>query len=200
MIAYLSGSVKFLFDDFCILDVHGVGYKIFLDNNSRKQLAIGSAAEFFIYTSVREDAINLYGMTNRATFELFELLLTVSGIGAKSALAIVSKISSADFARAVALQDLKTLTRLPGVGKKSAERILLELKDKVKSLAGNFSAEEFQPAQIQSEAQEEATEALEALGYSAEEISSALKSAPANATTEQLIKFALKLGSRDYKK
>lgn len=192
MIAYLSGNVKFLFDAACILDVHGVGYKIFVDAQTRQSLTVGAAEEFFIHTAVREDSINLFGMKNQAAFELFELLLTVSGIGAKSALAIVSKISAREFARAVALQDLKTLTRLPGVGKKSAERILLELKDKVQSLNENFSAEEIQPAQIQSTAQDDATEALEALGYTASEISAVFDKAPKNSSTEQLIKFALK--------
>ena len=192
MIGYLSGKVKFLFDDSCILDVGGVGYRIFIDTQTRRALTVDAAAEFFIHTAVREDAINLFGMANRASFELFELLLTVSGIGAKSALAVVSKIPAADFARAVTLQDIKTLTRLPGIGKKSAERILLELKDKVRPLAQNFSAAEFQPAQIQSTVQDEATEALEALGYTTSEISAAFNQAPANSSTEQLIKFALK--------
>ena len=192
MIAYLSGKVKFLFDDACILDVHGVGYKIFVDSQTRQVLNLGEAAELFIHTAVREDAINLFGMKNQSTFELFELLLTVSGVGAKSALAIASKISAADFARAVAAQDLKTLMRLPGVGKKSAERILLELKDKVQTLAENFSAEDFQPIQIQSTAFDDAAEALEALGYTQAEISAAFSKAPKNSTSEQLIKFALK--------
>ena len=192
MIAYLRGEVKFLFDDACIIDVHGVGYKVFVDAGTRQHLNIDTDAELFIHTSVREDAINLFGFKSRSAFELFELLLTVSGIGAKSALAVVSKISARDFARAVALQDLKTLTRLPGIGRKSAERILLELKDKVQSLAENFPAEEIQPAQIQSGAQDDAAEALEALGYTASEISAAFNKAPKNSSTEQLIKFALK--------
>ena len=192
MIGYLSGKVKFLFDDSCILDVNGVGYKIFVDAQTRQALTVDAAAEFFIHTAVREDAITLFGMASRAAFGLFEMLLTVSGVGAKSALAIVSKISAADFARAVTLQDVKTLTRLPGVGKKSAERILLELKDKVQPLAENFSSEEFQPAPLQSTAIDEASEALEALGYTAAEISAALDAAPKNSSTEQLVKFALK--------
>ncbi|MBR3499249.1 MAG: Holliday junction branch migration protein RuvA [Selenomonadaceae bacterium] len=192
MIAYLSGTIKFLFDDACVVDVHGVGYKVFVDANTRQALKLGEATELFIHTAVREDAINLFGMKNQSTFELFELLLTVSGVGAKGALAIVSKISAAEFSRAVAAQDIKTLTRLPGVGKKSAERILLELKDKVQSLAENFSAEDFQPAQIQSTEREDAAEALEALGYTAAEISAAFDKAPENFSTEQLIKFALK--------
>ena len=189
MIGYLSGKVKFLFEDSCILDVHGVGYRVFVDAQTRQGLTLDASAEFFIYTAVREDAITLYGMKERATFELFELLLTASGIGAKSALAIVSKISNEEFARAVSAQDIKTLTRLPGVGKKSAERILLELKDKVKPLADGTTS---QVAQIQSESQDEAAEALEALGYTASEIANVFKAAPPNATVEQLVKFALK--------
>jgi len=194
MIGYLNGTIRFLFDDSCILEVGGVGYKITVDSRTRQGLTANAAAELFIYTAVREDAITLYGVADREAFELFELLLTVSGIGAKGALAIVSKITASEFARAVAAQDVKTLTRLPGVGKKSAERILLELKDKVKPLAAeNFAA---LPAQIQSAAQDEAAEALEALGYTAEEISAAFKSAPVDATTEQLIRFALKFQGR----
>ena len=193
MIGYLNGTIRFLFDDSCILEVGGVGYKVTVDSRTRQGLTAGAAAELFIYTAVREDAITLYGVAEREAFELFELLLTVSGIGAKGALAIVSKISPSEFARAVAAQDVKTLTRLPGVGKKSAERILLELKDKVKPLAKNLTVE---PAQIQSAAQDEAAEALEALGYTAEEFSAAFKSAPVDATTEQLIRFALKFQGR----
>lgn len=192
MFAYLSGKIKFLFHDACILDVHGVGFKIFLDAASRQNLSLGAQEEFFIHTAVTDHDISLFGMKNQSAFELFELLLTVSGIGSKSALAIVSKISAADFARAVARQDLKTLTKLPGVGKKSAERILLELKDKVQSLSENSSTQEIQSAQIFSTAQDEAAEALEALGYTAAEISAAFKKAPENSSTEQLVKFALK--------
>ncbi len=190
MIGYLNGKVKFLGDDGCIIEVGGVGYKVIVDALTRQDLTIGAAAELFIYTAVREDAITLYGMTNREAFELFELLLTVSGIGAKGALAIVSKISATDFARAVAAQDMTTLTRLPGVGKKSAERILLELKHKVRD-KGQGTRD-----MVSSAAANEAAEALEALGYTADEISAAFKSAPPEATTEQLIRFALKFQGR----
>ena len=191
MIGYLSGKVKFLTGDEVILNVGGVGYKIFVDEMTRQSLTVDDAAEFFVHTAVREDSITLYGFKNRETLNFFETLLTVSGLGTKSALSIVSKISAKDFFTAVATQDLNSLTKLPGIGKKSAQRILLELKDKVK----NFSAEsttEFQPAQILSDAFDEATEALSAFGYTSAEISSVFKRAPKNSTTEQLIKFALK--------
>ena len=189
MIGYLSGEVKFLFGDGCILDVHGVGYKIFLDANAKQNLTVGDAAEFFIHTAVREDAITLFGFKDAATLEFFELLLTVSGVGAKTAQVVVSKISASEFARAVTLQDAKTLTRLPGLGKKSAERILLELKYKIKPLAENFSA---QNSAIQLNEFDEAATALDALGYTQAEISAAFAQAPPNSTTEQLIKFALR--------
>ena len=190
MIGYLSGTVKFLFGDGCILDVHGVGYKIFLDANAKQNLTVGDAAEFFIHTAVREDAITLFGFGDAQTLELFELLLTVSGVGAKTAQGVVSKISAAEFARAVTMQDAKTLTRLPGLGKKSAERILLELKDKIRPLAENFS--NAQNSAIQSNEFDEAATALDALGYTQAEISEAFAQAPPNSTTEQLIKFALR--------
>ncbi|MBR1647614.1 MAG: Holliday junction branch migration protein RuvA [Selenomonadaceae bacterium] len=189
MIGYLSGEVKFLFGDGCILDVNGVGYKIFLDANAKQNLNVGDTAEFFIHTAVREDAITLFGFKDAATLEFFELLLTVSGVGAKTAQVVVSKISASEFARAVTMQDTKTLTRLPGLGKKSAERILLELKDKIKPLAENFPA---QNSAIQSNEFDEAATALDALGYTQAEISEAFAKAPPNSTTEQLIKFALK--------
>ena len=194
MIGYLNGKVKFLTEDECILDVNGVGYRVSVDSMTRQDLKIDSAAELFVHTSVREDAITLFGFKNRATFELFEMLLTVNGVGAKSALGIVSKISASDFAVAIANQDLSTLIKLPGVGKKSAQRLLLELKDKVGDFAetSTSGAENFQPVQLLSSAADEATDALSALGYTSAEISAVFKRAPKNSSTEQLIKFALK--------
>ena len=189
MIGYLSGTVKFLFGEGCILDVHGVGYKIFLDANAKQNLTVGDAAEFFIHTAVREDAITLFGFGDAQTLELFELLLTVSGVGAKTAQGVVSKISAAEFARAVTMQDAKALTRLPGLGKKSAERILLELKDKVRDLDLGISGQGIANA---SNEFDEAATALDALGYTQAEISEAFAQAPPNSTTEQLIKFALR--------
>ena len=180
MIAYLSGSVKFVFESCCILDVNGVGYKVFAATDA---LTVGDPAEFFIHTAVRDDAINLYGFKNRDEFELFEMLINVSGIGAKGALAIVNKISPADFADAVTRQDLKALTNIPGVGKKSAERIILELKDKMKSMPRR--------ADTTNAAIFDAIDALEALGYSDSEIRSVIDTAPKNSSTDAIIKYAL---------
>ncbi|MBR5913931.1 MAG: Holliday junction branch migration protein RuvA [Selenomonadaceae bacterium] len=191
MIGYLNGKVKFLTNDDVIIDVGGVGYKVLVDTLTRQNLQVDTATELFVHTAVREDAITLYGFKNRETLEFFETLLTVSGVGAKSALTIVSKISAADFFKAVDAQDLSTLTKLPSIGKKSAQRILLDLKDKVKNFSAD-STEYFQPAQIVSNAFDEAMDALSALGYTSAEISAVFKRAPKNFSTEQLIKFALK--------
>lgn len=182
MIGFLSGTVKFNFGSEIILDVNGVGYRIFTAGD----FETGEAAELFIHTAVSENAINLYGFKTRAEFELFENLLTVSGLGTKTAAAIVAKISPAEFAAAIANQDLNALTKLPGVGKKSAQRILLELQGKLEV------AQEFTPVQRKSNAQFEAAEVLAALSYTDAEISPVLKRAPKNLSTEQLIKFALK--------
>ena len=192
MIGYLNGNVKFFFGDEIILDVGGVGYKVFTDEFTRQNLQLNAAAELFIHTAVREDAITLYGFKNRETLEFFETLLTVSGVGAKSALAVVSKISAEDFFKAINAQNLSALTKLPGIGKKSAQRILLELKDKAKNFSSESADEDFKPAKILSNAFDEAADALSALGYTSAEISAVFKRAPKNFSTEQLIKFALK--------
>ena len=197
LIGYLNGKIKFLAPEFCIIDVNGAGYKVYPDAATRQDLTTDSPAEFFIYTAVREDAITLYGFKSPATLEFFEMLLSVGGIGAKTALAIVSKISPADFAAAVARQNFASLTRLPGIGKKSAERLVLELKDKIKGLSQMSGADsEFVPVAISNDSISEAEEALSALGYTSGEISAVFKNAPKNSTTEQLIKFALKELSR----
>ena len=190
MIAFLRGSIIFRAHDHCILDVQGVGYKVFLDSPTLNSLHSGQSVEFFIHTAVSTDAIKLFGFTKYDSLELFNLLISVSGVGAKTAFALASVISLAEFVNAVAAQNLKALTKMPGIGKKSAERIILELKDKVKLLAKDLPKES---APInQSTAQLDATEALEALGYTSEEISAVFETAPPNASTEELIKFALK--------
>ena len=181
MIGYLNGKIKFIFDNEIILDVTGVGYRIITDTAN---LAIDEVAEFFIHTSVKDDAINLYGFKNRESFDMFKFLLTVSGVGEKSAMTILKKISPQDLMTTIINQDLQTLTKLPGIGKKTAERILFELKGKFKDLP--------LPNITDSATMKDATDALEALGYSVTEIAEVLSRAPKNLTTEKLITFALK--------
>jgi len=101
MIGYLRGNLKFIFDDCCILEVNGVGYRIYIDERTREKIKLNQEAEFFIHTAVREDSITLYGLKNQHDYELFSQLITVSGVGAKTALNVLSKISSKELALAI---------------------------------------------------------------------------------------------------
>ena len=194
MIGYLHGIVKFIFEDNCIIDVNGVGYKVFIDERNLKSFVIGQEVELFIHTAVREDSISLYGFKTQSDYELFSQLITVSGIGAKTALNVLSRISSTDFARAIYQKNLTVLTNLPGIGKKSAQRLILELKDKldVDTLVEDDDKSEWQPGNDKSSPVEEAAEALTALGYTNSEIAEVLQKAKKSMSTEDIIKFALK--------
>ena len=192
MIGYLRGNLKFIFDDCCILDVNGVGYRIYIDERTRENLKLNQEAEFFIHTAVREDSITLYGLKNQHDYELFSQLITVSGVGAKTALNVLSKISSKDLALAIYQKDLNTLTALPGIGKKSAQRLVLELKDKVSSLSTDVDSDRLPAKSGDNKAIEEASEALSALGYTNSEIAEVFKKAKKKLSTEELVKFALK--------
>ena len=125
MIGYLRGNLKFIFEDNCILEVNGVGYRIYINERTRENLKLNQEAEFFIHTAVREDSITLYGLRNQHDYELFSQLITVSGVGAKTALNVLAKISSKDLALAIYQKNMNALTSLPGIGKKSAQRLIL---------------------------------------------------------------------------
>ena len=186
MIGYLHGNLKLIFNDNCILDVSGVGYRIYIDDRTREALKIGQETEFFIYTAVNEGAIKLYGFKSQNDYELFSQLITVNGVGARTALNVLSKMSSKDLALAIHQKNITVLTSLPGIGKKSAQRLILELKDKI-----SYDSE-WAPVDESNNSFEEAAEGLLALGYTNAEISSVFKKAKSSMSTEELIKFALK--------
>lgn len=132
MISYIKGILDHKEPSLAIIDVNGVGYEIFIPLSTYEKLPIiGSLVKLHTHHYVREDAIHLYGFLTTEEKEIFELLLTISGIGAKVALTILSSMSVDDFRRAIAQNNMKALTKIPGIGKKSAERMLLELKDKI---------------------------------------------------------------------
>ena len=188
MIGSIKGKVAYLANEYCLLETNsGVGYRVFMPSAHLGQLAVGMEARVHTYMAVREDAILLFGFLNQEYYNLFLLLLGVSGVGPKVALGILSAVKPDDFYLAVQSRDLKVLTKLPGIGKKTAERLLLELKDKV----GGDSDSGFGG----SAAVDEAIEALCALGYSNSEIMPALKQIPnyAELSSEVIIKQALKL-------
>ena len=193
MIGYLSGIIKFIFEDNCILDVHGVGYRVYVDSRTRESISKGQELELFIHTAVREDSITLYGFKSQTDYDIFSQLITVSGIGARTALNILAKMSSKDLAMAIYQKNVNALTSLPGIGKKSAQRLILELKDKIAadSMVDEDIAE-WAPTDDKTNPLEEASEALTALGYTTSEIAEVFRKVKKSMTTEEIVKLALK--------
>lgn len=200
MIGALKGVVAHLATDNCILDTAGgVGYRVFMPAAHLAQLTLGKEVRVHVHTAVREDAILLYGFLSQEYYDLFELLLTVSGVGPKMALGILSAVKPDAFYLAVQSKDMKVLVKLPGVGKKTAERMLLELKDKVGGISSDSVDDFGETVQAGgSGAVAEAIEALNSLGYSNSEIMPVLKEIPnsASLTSEELLRQALRLFAR----
>lgn len=166
MIASLQGILTFKSPGRITVEVHGIGYRVFIPLSTFYDLADeGSTISLNIFTAVREDAIHLYGFRTPEEKNLFELLLSVNGIGPKLAINLLSGIASADFIRAVFTEDRQTLTKIPGVGKKMAERIILELRDRVIKLAPGEIREEIKPESSLDGVLEDALSALVNLGY-----------------------------------
>lgn len=201
MIGSVKGTVTYLAPEFCLIETAGgVGYRVFMPVSQLRLLAIGEAAQVLTYTAVREDAIQLYGFLERQYYELFTLLLTVSGIGPKGANGILTAIKPEGFYLAIQSRDVKTLTGLPGIGKKTAERLILELKDKIGTLESAENDRDFAAAVNEgtSGAVSEATAALVALGYSNSEILPVLRKIPdcGKLTRDELIRKALQAFAR----
>ena len=133
MFAYIKGSLEVKTNGYIVIDVNGIGYKIFMSETAINKLgAIGEIIKIHTYVRVREDDISIYGFNTNEELRMFELLLSVSGIGAKSALVILSNVSVSSFALAIINNDINLLKKLPGIGPKTAQRVILELKDKLK--------------------------------------------------------------------
>lgn len=166
MIASLTGILRFKSPGHITVEVNGVGYRVFIPLSTFYELAEeGSPIVLNVFTAVREDAIHLYGFRTPAEKQLFELLLSVNGIGPKLAINLLSGVSSADFIRAVFTEDRQTLTKIPGVGKKMAERMILELRDRVVKLAPQEPREEARAERPLDAVREDALSALVNLGY-----------------------------------
>ncbi len=145
MIASLTGKIQYIASDRCVVDVNGVGYEVFLSTEGLSRLLEkGEDVFLHIHTNVREDAFILFGFNTRAEKEMFLTLKTVSGIGPKLALAILSGMPVDALCQAISMEDVKGLTTISGVGKKTAERLCMELKDKVGSLQSSVTSEELQ--------------------------------------------------------
>lgn len=167
MIARLHGKVEDKGPRFCVLDVNGLGYKIYADNDTLLNLKIGDTTSFWTHLAVRENALDLYGFADKDSLNLFELLITISGIGPKTALGVINVASPETLKRAVSSGDLAYLTKVSGIGRKLAEKIILELREKF-SAYGEDGREELK-------GETDALEALKSLGYSERESRDALK-------------------------
>lgn len=176
MIGSIKGKVAELANEYCLIETPGgVGYRVFMPSANLAALTMGGEVRVYTYTSVREDAILLFGFLQKQYYDLFLLLIGVSGVGPKVALGILSAVKPDDFYTAVENRDMKTLTKLPGIGKKTAERLLLELKDKIAGGGDAVDAVFYPQGGAPQSAVGEAIEALQALGYANGEIVPALK-------------------------
>lgn len=199
MISYIKGELTEVFEDTVVVETNGIGYNIRVPGSVLDRLpSVGSSVRIYTYLYVKEDAMNLFGFLNRDDLSVFKLLLNVSGIGPKGALAILSTIGPDDLRFAVLSEDVKTISSAPGIGAKTAKRLIIELKDKLK-LAEVFETALANKEKASSEndvllARNEAVEALVALGYASAQAMKAVQQVK-NAEekdSEQILKEALK--------
>lgn len=200
MIAYVRGELAAVSEEGIVVEANGIGYRILVPATTLQDLPpIGHEVKIFTHFSVTEDAMRLYGFLDRDELELFRMMIKVSGIGPKGALSILSTLSGDDLRFAVLADDEKAIAAAPGIGRKTAQKLILELKDKM-DLQDAFDAKTTHMAAAkdapagESAGRDEAVMALTALGYSGSEALKAVKKCdlPASATAEEWIKEALK--------
>lgn len=198
MFYYLNGTVAEIEPYLAVIDCAGIGFACSTSMNTLSMLEVGSTVRMYTYCNVREDAFDIYGFATRTELNCFKLLIGITGVGPKAALSILSANSPEALAASVIGGNEKALTAAPGVGKKLAQRIILELKDKMgKELeaAGGFIPQEFAAAsQVPDGKAEEITAALTVLGYNPAEISGAMKRVDISGlTVEQAIREILRM-------
>ena len=207
MLAYIKGTLEMKMTEYVIIDVGGLGYKVFMSSIGMEKLGeIGSQVKVYTYYRVREDDISIFGFNSNEELKMFELLLSVSGVGAKTALAMLAVCTPSEFVLAIISEDINLLTSIPGIGPKSAKRIILELKDKIKkeqqiqelteATKNNSSVQEantkMQKLIADDNKVQEAIAALQVLGYNKKEIEKAfMKIDKTDLSTEDLIKKGL---------
>lgn len=196
MIAFIKGTVADITADSVVLENQGVGYRIFTTSAVLARISAGSEIKFHTYMNVREDAMQLYGFLTKDDLSVFKLLITVSGIGPKGGLAVLSVMTGNDLRYAVMAGDSKAISKAPGIGAKTAQKVILELKDKLK-IEDVFQApeiEEISSGDGHTELINEAVMALSALGYSQTDAMKAVRQCEIteNTAVEDLLKNALK--------
>ena len=194
MLYYVSGKVAILEPGLAVIDCNGVGYGCRVTAYTAGQLKLNQTARLYITESIREDAFDLYGFISKDEQRCYELLTSVNGVGPKAAMAILSSGGPQNFTLAVMTGDEKMLTAAQGVGKKIAQRIILELKDKVggSGMELDFSGVKPTAAPVAANTTTLASAALQELGYSAAEVAAALKGVDPKATTEEMVRYGLR--------
>ena len=188
MIAHLRGTILEVTERYAVLDVQGIGYKAYCATDTLASLRAGQEASLHTYLAVREDALDLYGFPTSEEKNFFELLITVSGVGPRSALGILSVTTVDTLKRAIGTGDTSYLTKVSGIGRKTAEKVVLELRDKLRA---NVDMKEA-PHALRAES--DVVEALKSLGYSQNEARDALKEVPDEVLgTNARIREALKI-------
>lgn len=190
MIAHLNGKIEEKFGSSLILDVNGVGYEIMVPVPDFDAVNLGEEKKFYTYHNVRENSEELYGFSSLAAKKIFELLISVQGIGPKAAISILSLAEAEEVRNAIANADATFVAKASGVGKKSAERIIVDLRDKV-GIPSHYGATETKIMKTNLE-NDEALDALIALGFSLKEATAALEKVDINLSLEERVKMALK--------
>ncbi len=196
MIYSLRGKLTHKTNDLAVVECAGVGYACRTTSYTLSPLSVGDDVFLLTYMNVREDAVELFGFSEAAELNCFKLLLSVNGVGPKAALSILSDMSPQGFALCVAQGDGKVLTRVPGIGKKTADRIILELKDKMTGRIGEISSDTYaelsKPNVPASGSAAEAITALTALGFNSTQAQKAVAGLPADLTVSEMVKEALR--------
>ena len=195
MIAHIKGTLETKAADYVVIDVGGLGYKVYISATGMEKLGnIGDKVKVYTYYRDREDDISIFGFNTNEELRMFELILSVSGVGAKTAQTIVALTNPSEFAIAIISDDISYLTQIPGIGAKSAQRIILELKDKMKKEKSITQTKntKVKEAIVDSNKVEEAISALQVLGYNKKEIEKAfMKLDKKDLSTEDLIRKGL---------
>ena len=190
MIAHIEGEVSEKFLNSIIVDVHGVGYEIGLSQIDAETINVGERKKFYTYHAIRENSEDLYGFSSLMAKKIFEMLISVNGVGPKAAMAILSLAKPEEVRNAIANADTAFVSKAAGVGKKSAERVIVDLKDKV-GLPTKYGATEAVTIQNQPK-NDEALDALMALGFPLKEATDALAKVDRDLPVEERIRLALK--------
>ena len=195
MIAYIKGTLEEKNNEVAVIDVNGVGYQILIPYSTYQILPeVGACVKLNIYMNVREDNVSLFGFYTKEEERVFKLLISVSGVGPKMALAVLSDITPAEFSLGVITDDVSKLTKVSGIGKKTAQRIILELKDKLKNEDMVESKDYKLESKISSNQADEAISALQVLGYPCKDATKAVSAVDTEGlAVEEIIKAALKL-------